>query len=166
VETALEHILTSTYKDEMIAYLNTHPEDFEEAIQLAISDKQPYGWRSAWLLWSCMEENDKRIQGYIKKIINTISTKGDGHQRELLKILQLMELDEEDEGILLNECVTLWGKTHSRPSVRYTAFMFINKMVARYPDLIHEIELLTEDHYLESLSPGIKLAIKRIIQKL
>jgi hypothetical protein len=166
METALEHILTSTYKDEMIAYLNTHPEDFEEAIKLAISDKQPYGWRSAWLLWSCMEENDKRIQGYIKKIINTISTKGDGHQRELLKIVQLMELDEEDEGILLNECETLWKKTNIRPSVRYAAFVCMNKMVTRYPDLVHEIELLTDDHYLETLSPDIKLAIKRMIKKL
>jgi len=166
METALEHILTSTYKDAMIAYLNTHPESFEEAITLAISDKQPYGWRSAWLLWSCMEENDRRIKGYIKKIINTISTKGDGHQRELLKILQRMELDEEDEGMLLHECVTLWEKTNIRPSVRYTAFMFMNKMVARYPDLNHEIELLTEDHYLETLSPGIKVAIKKIMKKL
>jgi len=165
METALEHILTNAYKDEMIAYLNNHPEDFEEAIKLAISDKQPYGWRSAWLLWSCMEKNERRIQGYVKQIINTISTKGDGHQRELLKILQLVELDEEDEGILLNVCVELWGKTNKRPSVRYTAFMFMNKMVARYPDLFHEIELLTEDHYLDTLSPGIKLAIKRIIKK-
>jgi len=77
-----------------------------------------------------------------------------------------MELDEEDEGILFNECVSLWGKTNIRPSVRYSAFMFMNKMVARYPDLMHEIELLTEDHYLETLSPGIKLAIKRIIKKI
>ena len=165
METALKQILTSTYKNEMIAYRNSHHEDFEEAIKLAISDKQPYGWRSAWLLWSCMEENDRRIQGCIKNQ-NTISTKGDGHQRELLKILQLMELDEEDEGILFNECVSLWGKTNIRPSVRYSAFMFMNKMVARYPDLMHEIELLTEDHYLETLSPGIKLAIKRIIKKI
>jgi len=163
METALEHILTNAYKDEMIAYLNSHPEDFEEAVKLAISYKQPYGWRSAWLLWSCMEQNDRRILGYIKEIINTISSKGDGHQRELLKILQLMELDEEDEGILLNVCVTLWEKINKRPSVRYTAFLFMNKMGAKYPDLFHEIGMLTEDQYLDSLSPGIKLAVKRII---
>jgi len=161
--TTLEHILTSTFKDEMIAYLNGHPEDFEEAIQLAISDKQPYGWRAAWLLWSCMKENDRRIQRYIKKIINTIPTKGDGHQRELLKILLLMKLQEEDEGILLDICLTIWGKTNTRPSVRYTAFIFMNKMAAKYPDLKNEIELLTEDHYLEALSPGIKISIKKII---
>lgn len=164
--TTLEHILTSTFKDEMIAYLNSHPEDFEEAIQLAISDKQLYGWRAAWLLWSCMEENDRRLQGYIKKIINTISSKADGHKRELLKILHLMKLKEDDEGILLDKCVTIWEKTNTRPSVRYTAFIFMNKIVGKYPDLKHEIELLTEDHYLETLSPGIKVAIKKIINKL
>ena len=36
----------------MIAYMETHPEAYEEAVQLAISDKQPYAWRAAWLLWS------------------------------------------------------------------------------------------------------------------
>jgi hypothetical protein len=36
----------------LISYLSAHPEYFEEAITLAISDKQPYSWRAAWLLWS------------------------------------------------------------------------------------------------------------------
>ncbi len=66
METSLEHLLISSHKDEMIVYMVAHPEDFEEAIKLAISNKQPYSWRSAWLLWSCMEENDQRVQGYIK----------------------------------------------------------------------------------------------------
>lgn len=165
METSLEHILTSAYKDEMIAYLKNHPEDFEEAINLALSDKQPYAWRSAWLLWSCMEENDIRLRGHVKKLVNTISTKDDGHQRELLKILLIMELDEEDEGILLNVCMDLWEKTNKRPSVRYTAFVFMNKMASRYPELSREIDLLTEDQYLDSLSPGIKMAVCRMIKK-
>ena len=68
METALENILTSSYKAEMISYINTHPNDFEEAIELAVSNKQPYSWRAAWLLWSCMEKNDPRIQVHLKKI--------------------------------------------------------------------------------------------------
>jgi len=39
METALEHFLTSSYKADMISYMDTHPEDFEEAIKLAISNK-------------------------------------------------------------------------------------------------------------------------------
>ena len=71
METELERVLISSYKDKMISFMDAHPEYFEEAIELAISDKQSYSWRAAWLLWSCMEENDSRIQGYIKKIIKT-----------------------------------------------------------------------------------------------
>lgn len=166
METALEHILTSTYKDEMIAYLNNHPEDLEEAIQLSMTDRKPYGWRAAWLLWSCMTENDSRIRPYIKPIINSLETKSDGHQRELLKILQIMNLDEEDEGILFNICVNLWLKINSQPSVRFTALAFMCKMADKYPELMHEVLLLTEDHYLDTLSPGIKIAVLRIIEKL
>ncbi len=110
METSLEHLLISSHKDEMIVYMVAHPEDFEEAIKLAISNKQPYSWRSAWLLWSCMEENDQRVQGYIKDIIDTLTTKNEDHQRELIKILQQMELSDEYEGFLFDVCVTIWKK--------------------------------------------------------
>jgi len=165
METALEHILTSSYKAEMISYMNAHPEDFEEAINLAISNKQPYSWRAAWLLWSCMEENDQRIQGYIRNIINTLTTKNDDHQRELLKILLQMELNEEYEGFLFNVCVTVWEKINKKPSVRLTAFKIIVKIAKKYPDLSHEIIFLTQNQYLDSLSPTVKRSISRMIKE-
>jgi hypothetical protein len=165
METALEKTLTSFYKEGMIAYMDAHPEDYEEAINLAISDKQPYSWRAAWLLWSCMEENDPRVQTHLKNIIHSITTKQDGHQRELLKILLKMELDEESEGYLFDVCATIWEKINKRPSVRFTAFMMILKIAKKYPDLFQEINALTQDHYLDSLSPGIKNSLSRTINE-
>lgn len=165
MEKALEHIVTSSYKADMISYMDAHPEDFEEAIKLAVSNKQPYSWRAAWLLWSCMEENDQRIQGYIKNIINTITTKNDDHQRELLKILLLMELNEEYEGFLFNVCVTVWEKINKNPSVRLTAFKIIVKIVKKHPDLSHEIIFLTQNQYLDSLSPAVKRSISKMINE-
>ena len=165
METALENIIISSYKDEMISYVDAHPEDFEEAIELAISNRQTYSWRAAWLLWSCMEENDQRIQRYIESIIDTISTKKDGHQRELLKILLQMELNEEHEGYLFNVCMTVWEKINKKPSVRFTAFKFIVKIAKKYPDLSNEIALLTQNRYLDSLSPGIKMSISKMVKE-
>jgi hypothetical protein len=42
------HKLLSSYKNQMISFMNAHPELFEEAINLAISDKNhmPDGLRS------------------------------------------------------------------------------------------------------------------------
>ncbi len=166
METRLEHILTHSYKAGMIDHLTTHNDDFVEAIQLAVADKQPYSWRAAWLLWSCMEENDPRIRPHIRTIIDTIPSKKDGHQRELLKILQQMEISEEDEGYLFDLCVTIWEKINSRPSVRYRALKTILSIAGRHPSLFNEIKCLTEDHYMDTLSPGIKNAVYRMIADL
>ena len=166
METALEWTLTNSYKADMISYLATHPEDFEEVIKLAIADKQPYSWRAAWLLWSCMENNDHRIQGYLKRIINTISNKNDDQQRELLIILQKMEISVELEGSLFNHCVTVWEKIGKKPSVRYNAFKIIVKIAKKHPDLSHEIGFLIQDQYMESLSPTVKKSISKMIKEI
>jgi hypothetical protein len=166
METALEHILISCYKSDMIIYMDTHPEDFDRAVKLAVSNKQPYSWRAAWLLWSCMEENDPRIQGYIKSIINALTNKKDDHQRELLKILLPMELNEDHEGMLFNICTSIWEKINKKPSVRLTAFKIIVKITKKHPDLFREIIMLTQNHYLDSLSTAVKKSISRMLKEL
>lgn len=150
----------------MISFLVNHPEYFDEAINLAIGDKEKLCWRSAWLLWSCIEENDPRIKKHINKIIKAIPNKKDGHQRELIKILLIMDLNEEQEGRLFNICLNLWEGLDKSPSIRWTAFKFILEMGKKYPELSDEISFLTQDHYLESLSPGIKHSISKIIKDL
>lgn len=148
----------------MISHMASHPEYFEEAIKLAVSNKPPYSWRAAWLLWSCMKDNDKRVQAYIKNIIDAIPMVRDGQQRELLTVLYKMELNEEDEGYIFNICVEVWEQIHKQPSVRMKALLLIFKIIQKYPDLCHEIELLTQEQYMETLSPGIKHSISKIMK--
>lgn len=166
METALEHILTNAYKADMISYLKSHPEDFEETIKLAISDKQPYAWRAAWLLWSCMDQNDQRIKKYVKDIVKSITTKNDDQKRELFIILQQMELEEEYEGTVFNSCVDVWEKIGKKPSVRYNAFKLMTKIAQKHPDLSNELILLTQDHYMESFSDTAKRAVYKLIKGL
>ena len=82
-------------------------------MDLTIADKQPYSWRV--YVW---EKNDKRIRKYIKDMINVLPERNDGHQRELLKILERMEIKEEYEGLLFDHCVTVW-KRIDRNALRF-----------------------------------------------
>jgi len=165
MESTLEHALINFYKDEMISFVDSHPEAFAEAIKLAISDMQPFAWRAASLLWSCMDENDQRIQGHIKEIMKVIANKNDGHQRELIKILLQMKLKKQHEGILFNICMNIWEQVDKNPSVRVTALKFILKIVKKYPDLSGEITFLIQDHYLKTLSPGVKNSVSRMMKE-
>jgi hypothetical protein len=163
VETKLEQILTHLRKTDMISYMKSHPEDFEEAVKLAISNKQPYSWRAAWLLWSCMEKNDPRIQKYMRQIFDTLSEKPDNQLRELLIILQRMELTEDYEGKLFDICTGIWERTEKQPSVRYNAFKLIIRVIKKHPGLLKEITFLTEPHYTDSLSHAVKKSVSAMM---
>ena len=116
-----------------------------------------------------MIKNDKRIKPYSKKIIEAIKGKKDGHQRELLNILEKMDVNKENEGFLFDICITIWEDTHKISSVRIVAFRMIYNLVKKYPELINEIELIAQDFYAKDLSPGIKnsfFIMKKELQKL
>lgn len=162
----LEQVLMNFYKEEMITFLKTNPDYFNNAIELALKDEQPLSWRSAWLLWSCMVINDKRIRKNIDKIITVLPSKQDGHQRELIKILLQMKLNEEQEGALFNICLNLWKQLDKVPSIRYTDFKFIIRTAKKYPELSQEISHLTQNHYLETLSPCVRCSISRTLNEL
>jgi hypothetical protein len=166
LETPLEHVLTSQYKTDMIAYMHAHPEAFDEAIALALAQKQPYSWRAAWLLWSCMEENDTRVRPYVKRIIRAIPATTDNHRRELCMILQRMEVEAKYEGLLFDACLAMWQDIHARPSVRVNALKLIVKIARGRPELRREIALLTQSPYTETFSPAVKKAIPRIMKEL
>lgn len=166
METVLEKVLMNSHKSGMILYMHDHPESFEEAVNLAVSEKQPYSWRAAWLLWSCIEDNDARVNKYIKKIVKSLKDKNDDHQRELIKILFKMELDEKDEGFLFNFCLNIWEKTAKKPSVRYTALKMIIKIAKKHPDLINEVNCLFQNNYTDSLSQGVKKSLSTMIKEL
>ncbi|GAB1371904.1 hypothetical protein MASR1M45_19660 [Candidatus Kapaibacterium sp.] len=163
--TELESQLYRNYKESIIEWLDNNPEYIDEAINLAISDKPNFAWRAAWLLSSALNYNDKKIRNYQSEIINALKNKKDGHKRELIKLLMNIDIDEEFEGELFDICVSLWEKTTAQPSIRIIAFRMIMKIANRHQELMNEIPFLLQEHLIDSLSPGIRHSLKRIINE-
>ena len=166
METKLEHILINSHKAQLISYMGSHPENFGELIKLAISDKQRYSWRAAWLLWGCMSPNDRRIRKYIKRIIDILPAKKDSQQRELLIVLQRMELNEDHAGCVYDICTNIWRKTRNTPSLRYNAFKLMVKISKKYPDLSKETNYLAKPLYIDSLSSTVRKSIFKMLEDL
>lgn len=166
METKLEYHITHGFKEQMVRYVKDHPEDFEELIDLAISDRQPYNWRGTWLMYSTMEENDFRVKNRIGQIIHCIPSKQPNHQRELMRVLLKMKLTDEQEGEVFDLAMNNWERLGLKPAIRYIAFRTIIKIARKYPELHEEVRLITQEHYLESLSSGIRNSINRMIRQL
>ncbi len=147
----------------MVDYIKANDAAFAEAIQLALSDEQPYAWRASWVLWACMDENDPRIKPHLKSFIELLPDKAYNIQREFLMIMQQMEITGDEEGKLFDHCVRIWEKIGLQASVRHNAFRMMAKIARKHPELQHELKLLAEPHYLEPLSPGVGRAVHKIL---
>lgn len=162
---ALKNVLKNHYKKDMISYIKSNPEYFKSLIKLAMSDDD-VSWRASWFLWSCADENDHRIQPYIDEIIRDIQTKEEGHQRELLILLQKMELSENQISELFDFSMKLYVNIHNKPSIRLTALKLMTKISKPYPELKNEINFLIEPQFLETFPPASKKSVQKIINKL
>jgi hypothetical protein len=163
METAFEYLLTHTYKTDLTVHMSSHPGDFAELLQLALANKQPYSWRAAWLLWSCMEKNDPRLRKHVGSMVAALAERPDNQIRELLMILQKMEIPERYQGRLFDQCINIWGAVGKQPSVRCNAFKMLHAIVERHPELRKEITFLTEPRYMDSLSPGVRHSIRKLM---
>lgn len=152
-------------KDFLIQLFQEQYEVHSAGIQTALSNQEPQAWRAAWILNHCTQKKDLRIFPFINDFIKVLPNRKDGHQREILKILEKMTLDDEQEGKVFDFCMTLWENTTKAPAVRYLAFKHIYKTCEKYPELSRELEFICQEQYLNSLSPGIQKIVKKMIQE-
>lgn len=162
---SLESALTkSRSKDEMVAYMDTHPESFEEGIKMILANKQPLAWRAAWLIGDRMLENDKRLRKYKRQMMEVLTVANEGMQREVIKILYNMELNDKEEGKMFEHSVSLWKNIKIRPAVRFYAFKMLLKLADKYKELVPEVKLLASKEYIESLSPGVGRSVAKLVK--
>lgn len=154
------------YKDAILEYMEEHPEDFDEALELSVTDKKHLCWRAAWLVFHAMEPNDPRVQKKADEMIRVLPDRESGHQRELLKVLSSMKLEEEQETYLFDLCISLWEQVKLPPAVRYTAFKFLIQTCEKHPELANEVLSLAQPQHVNSLSPGIKNSIRKMLKSL
>jgi hypothetical protein len=62
--------------------------------------------------------------------------------------------------------MNVWEQIDKSPSVRVNALKMIIKIADKHQVLKKEISFLAQDHYLESLSPGAKHSVKKLMSKI
>jgi hypothetical protein len=158
-----EKLLSRFQKDEMVVLLNNDPDSFSQTVHLALENLPLVSWRAAWVLYHAMEENDARLHPFLPELISAIYGKSDGHQRELLRIIEKLNIPEEHEGPLFDLCMTIWEQVGKIPSVRLFAFRIILRIAKKYPEMKSEITFITQQQYTETLSPGIRRSVERMV---
>jgi len=166
-ESILDEILRRpSTKKPLLDRLRNDPTEVRKAVELALSDKHPQGWRAAWILKDIIKDEDPRLAPHLSRIIKVLADRQDGHQRELIHLVDKFTLSDDQEGMLFNVCLDIWSSIRKSPSVRILAFKQIAGIIRKYPELLHELEHVLDDEYAETLSPAIKRIFVRLRNEL
>ena len=150
---------------EMIAYIKAHPELCDELIHASMLNAHDKSWRAAMLLGHFMHKYDTRVQPFVQDFIDFLPrTKSDGHQRQILVILEMLQLNDDHKGHLFNHCLSIWEEVNKIPSTRYRAFIAMLTISKDYPELKEELKHFVTPYYLQTLSPGVVHALKKRIK--
>jgi len=149
-------------KTEFLKRIRTEQIGFDALLGVAINSPDSYGWRAAWLVGLLAKRNDERIVPSISDVLNVLMFKEDGHQREFIKLLLQMKMSEAQQSIFLDHCVNIWKSIDKKPGTRIFAYKFMINMCKKFPELSSELDFLSQEHYTDSLSPGIKKSFEKL----
>lgn len=164
--TPFEEILLSFHKEEMIEFVNDNPDAMEEALELALTNKQPLSWRSAWLIWSCISYNNPFIVQNIDKIISYIPSARNNQKRELIKILLLVDLSPVQSSTMFDISSALWTDSSLDPSIRMNALKMLLKISNENDSLKNKIINITTDNLIKTLTGGAQKSVKKLLNSL
>lgn len=163
--TKFETLLLCSGKNDMVAYLKAHPAELTHAIELGLTQQQPLAWRAVWALEEAIVPNDSRVLPYLTQIVGFLPQANDGHARQWLMVLHHMSLPENLLAQLFDWCMRCWCNPQAKPSVRYHAYLSMERIAAPYPELQHEIAATLNDALLDSLSAGSRHSLFKRKQK-
>ena len=154
-------------KEVMLGFIKKHPSMFNDILMASLNTDHKKAWRAALLLGHLIKKNDKRMVPFVMHFIELLpKISHDGHQRQVLIILDKMELTEKQNGYLFNNSLSIWEAVQKIPSTRIFAFKTMLKISNSFPQLKAELLLFTTNYYTQTLSPGIKVSFKKMTAKL
>jgi hypothetical protein len=153
-------------KDLFIAEVGASGERFDTLLNLTLFEKDPLAWRAAWILDGSDEQHPGLASPYLHKIIQNLpQLESKGALRSLLRLLCRFDIQEEDQGLLIDLSFGYLVSELYPVAVKVHAMQIIYKHTLIYPELKEELITVIEDQ-VENNSVGFKSRGKRIIRQL
>jgi hypothetical protein len=166
LESLLSDLPSGTGKELMIREVDGSDEKFRELLEFTLKKKDPLSWRAAWILDSADERYPGLASAYISRLVNSLpSVESTGTLRCLLRLLCRYDIEEEDQGLLIDLCFSYMVSELYPVAVKVHAMEIIYQHCLIYPELKEELITIIRDQIANN-SVGFLSRGRRIIKQL
>lgn len=159
-----EHSKANT--DSIVAYIADDAHKFGQLMRLFFHGSHRLAQRAAWPMSICAIAHPQLILPYLPQLVSRLREK-DSHpavKRNILRILQFIEMPEAYQGKLLDTCFEI---LLNKEPVAIKAFaMTVTYNIGRHePDLMNELRIIIEDQ-MPYTSPAFQSRGSKILKAL
>lgn len=140
---------------------------FNELLNLALSDQEPYNWRASWGILYFSEKYPEKIQAHLRVIANKLPELNSHTQvASLLRLFDRVQFDLEEFGDLLDYCIHVIRIPQPKEYVKVIAinilFKFCQFNAALKPEIIQQIELAQPSFEMKNLKKMSKTVLNQL----
>lgn len=160
-----EHSKSNTMK--IVKWVGADKKRFAELVYLFLHDEYRVVQRAAWPLSIVAIDHIELVKPYLEKFIKQLS-KTDVHPavlRNILRLLQFVDVPEKYLGILTNSCFHLLMKSDSPIAIKVFSMSVLKNITKKEPELKRELKIVVEDLMKEG-SAGMKARGRKVLKGL
>ncbi|UZR95514.1 hypothetical protein [Chondrinema litorale] len=147
-------------------YIGEDKVRFKQLIEIFIGEEYRLVQRSAWVLSIIAEKHPFLIKPYLSLLVKQLhNPKHDTVKRNILRILQFIEIPDELMGELADICFNFLTSGKEAIAIKVFAITVLEKIVRQYPELKYELIIIIEDQMPYS-SAGFKSRGTKILKAL
>lgn len=142
--------------------------NLERIAKVAFSNDQKLADRAFWVIEKIVVEQPNLFEPYVDELVRVLvnGQPTDPQLRIGLKILTLVDYNEEHEGNIICLCTDIMCDTKRPIAVRCNALELFALISKKYPPLQQELKLTISQLQHEDLTAGFKARIKKVFRGL
>lgn len=149
----------------IVRWVDKDEQRLGELVHLVVSNQTLLSQRAAWPLSYVVGKNPHLIHPHLPALLGLLDQPKvhDAVIRNIFKLLEHVEIPENMEAQAVDAAIRFIKNPGTAIAIKAFAITFLGNICRKYPDLINEIRLLTEEQGLTD-SPAIRVRIRRLLK--
>jgi hypothetical protein len=167
IKEALSGVYSKGQIETVAKYACSNTIHFDELMQCFLSNNIRLAQMASWSVSYSARLNPCFIKPYIKNLVEQLQRKDvhDAVIRNSIRILQDIEIPEEQHGAVMNSCFELIEQPSTPAAIKAFSLTTLYNLTKVYPEIKQELKLLIETLW-DNESPAFKSRGRKILHQL
>lgn len=153
-------------RNQIIDFVGHSKSRMKALMHFFFHEKIRYNQRSSWAVGEIGVAEFKMVEPYVEQMISAMSEhKHDAIVRNVLRIFEDVDIPEEIEGPICDQCFRYVSDPSYAIAIRAFALSVLHRIVKKHPDLQSELIAIIEEH-LPHGTAAFKVRSRRILSDL